>query len=404
MTADAEHPLVCFEEIELPGRLVNAVTGETGHRIAGAGVPGLFSQWMADAVFVGVAGTAELDGIFGKEQRLLAAVRTVTGRAIEALVSQMSSLLPRCCAARIVALRANCLGLSSHQTRTLPGMGIVASGALTTTGRNMREGRGNRFQDNLSVAIATELVDRPQCREWFRCTGTRMTAAAVAAVEGSVHRLPEEPTLRRGVWLVALMTGRSLNGVAPMSGGERVVGLMTPQAHGGAALVEEAGDRTRVGIVAGRATSLGKRPVLDPARLPAGDLLVACAAEILARLDEEALMVAAMGLVTVGAFALGHRPVDERAAFLSLDIAVALGAEWTGLLSQQSAKSGHMWVVTGSALSTGDRCVCHLGSQCIFQVVAAETDLLLIDLMARRGLSGDRRQATKQSTHDQNEP
>ena len=67
MAADAEHLLISFEQIELPRRLVDSVTGQTGHRIAGAWVPGLLTQRMPDTVLMSVAAAAELDRVVGEE-------------------------------------------------------------------------------------------------------------------------------------------------------------------------------------------------------------------------------------------------------------------------------------------------------------------------------------------------
>jgi hypothetical protein len=231
--------LIGFEEIELPWRLVDSMTGETGHRIAGAGVPGLLSQRMPDTVLVGVAGTAELHRVLSKEQRLLTAMGPVTGRALEALVSQMPSLLPRPGTSRVVAPGTHGLELSSQQPRAIPGMRIVAGHAFTASGRHMGERRGDRLEDGLSVAVTTELVHRLEGGEGVGRTGARMAAAAIAALEGSVHRLPEKPALRRGVRIVALMAGRPLHRIAPVGGSERVVGLVTPEADAGTALVEK---------------------------------------------------------------------------------------------------------------------------------------------------------------------
>jgi hypothetical protein len=94
VAADAEHLLIGIEEIELSGRLVDSVTGETGHRVAGAWVPGLLTKGMADTVLMSVTTAAEFDRVVGEEQRLVAAVGLVTGRALEILVGQMSSFLP----------------------------------------------------------------------------------------------------------------------------------------------------------------------------------------------------------------------------------------------------------------------------------------------------------------------
>lgn len=86
--------------------------------------------------------------------------------------------------------------------------------------------------------------------------------------------------------------------------------------------------------MAGRAATLGKRPVLDPALFPAGYLLVTGGTQLLGRFHQETLVRAAMRLVAVGASALGHRLVDDRSVFLILNVTVTLGAQRTGALTQ----------------------------------------------------------------------
>ncbi len=88
------------------------------------------------------------------------------------------------------------------------------------------------------MAVTTELVHRLQGGEGVGRTGPGMAAAAIATLEGSVYRLPEEPGLLRRVRLVTLMAGCLLHRIAPVGGTERGVGLVAPKAVCGAAGLE----------------------------------------------------------------------------------------------------------------------------------------------------------------------
>jgi hypothetical protein len=61
---------------------------------------------------------------------------------------------------------------------------------------------------------------------------------------------------------------------------------------------------------------------------------------------------------------------------------VAAGAQHTGLLAQQGAVAGDVRVVAGSALSALDRWMLDLGGKRVLQIVAAETDFFLVDLLS----------------------
>jgi hypothetical protein len=149
--------------------------------------------------------------------------------------------------------------------------------------------------------------------------------------------------------------------------------------------------------MAGRTLSLGKGLVLHLALLPALYFFVTGGAESRALLDQKTLVRAAVGLVAISASALGHRLVDDRSVFLPLNIAVTLGAQRTGALSQQTAVAGHMRVVTGCALAGRDRCVHHSGLKGFLEVVAAEADLLLVDLLSRPELTRRKRDSEYQT-------
>jgi hypothetical protein len=136
--------------------------------------------------------------------------------------------------------------------------------------------------------------------------------------------------------------------------------------------------------MASRASTLGKGWVLDPSFPPAPDLIVAGGTQLLGRFHEETSVRTAMGLVACHAFALGHRRVDDRLVFPSRNLTVAAGTQRTGALTQQGAVAGHMRVMTGSALPVLDWCVLDPGAKGVVQIVAAETDLLLIDLLSGR--------------------
>jgi hypothetical protein len=129
--------------------------------------------------------------------------------------------------------------------------------------------------------------------------------------------------------------------------------------------------------------SLGEGRMLDPALLPARNLLVTGDTEILDLFHEETLMGTAVRLVAVRAPALGNWLVDDRLVFLTLYLTVASGAQRTRTLAQQSAVAGRMRVMAGSALPVLDRCVLDSDVKRVVQIVAAETDLLFVDFVSR---------------------
>lgn len=106
-----------------------------------------------------------------------------------------------------------------------------------------------------------------------------------------------------------------------------------------------------------------------------------------------------MGFVAIGTSPLGNRPVNDGPVGLTLEIAMATCAQRTWALAQKGAVAGHMWVVTGRALSACERRVCDLGPKGVLQVVAAETNLLLIDLASGREL-GQTDERPKEKTTD----
>jgi hypothetical protein len=65
-----------------------------------------------------------------------------------------------------------------------------------------------------------------------------MAGPAITAFEWSVYRLFEQSTLRRGVWLMALMTRSPLYRIPLMGGNKRSVGLVTPRTNACSVLVE----------------------------------------------------------------------------------------------------------------------------------------------------------------------
>jgi len=131
--------LIGLEEIELPWRLVDSVTGETAHRIAGPWVRGLLTQRMTNAVLVSVTAAAERDRVVGEEKRLVTAVGSVTGRALEVAVREISSFLARFRTPRVVTPGAQGLRLLLEQTRAVTGVRIVANLAITASGGHMGE-------------------------------------------------------------------------------------------------------------------------------------------------------------------------------------------------------------------------------------------------------------------------
>lgn len=295
---------------------------------------------------------------------------TVTGCALETLVSEMSSFPSRFGASRVVAAGTYGLRLPFEQTCPVPGMGVVAGGAVTSTGGHVRNRCFASLDHGTLVALATELASLSHRGERIHRTGSRMAAATIATLKGGVYRLPEESCLFRSVWLVALMACCLLHRIPLVSGTERFVGLMTRLTDAGPTCVQKSGDVAGMRVVAGRTSSLGERRVLDPALPPACNLLVAHPTEIPVRFYEEALMGAAVGVVAVAAFAFGYRPVNDLAIRPILDICVALCAQRPGALPQQAAVAGHVWVMAGCALAVCDGCVAHLSSQESLQVVA----------------------------------
>lgn len=153
--------------------------------------------------------------------------------------------------------------------------------------------------------------------------------------------------------------------------------------------------------MAGRTAALGEGLVLEPALLPAPQLIVTAGAEIRALLYEETLVGATVWLVAVCTSTLGHRRVDNRPASLLLDVTMASGAERTGAFTQQGAVAGRVRVMTRSAVPALDRRVGVLGIEGVSQVVTAETNLFLVDLAPRLQLAKSYRGSTEKTTGHQ---
>jgi hypothetical protein len=129
--------------------------------------------------------------------------------------------------------------------------------------------------------------------------------------------------------------------------------------------------------------------VLDPALLPARDSLVTGDTERSAGLDEQTGMVAPVGVVAGRAPPLGDRGVHGL-SIEPLNVPVTASAQRAGPIAEQLLESGDVGVVTGAALPGRDRGVGHRGAL-ILEVVAPETELLLVDVVPRGRLGTCRR-------------
>jgi hypothetical protein len=78
--------------------------------------------------------------------------------------------------------------------------------------------------------------------------------------------------------------------------------------------------------------------------------------------------------------------VHVRSIELALGFLVAAGAQGPGAVPQQGAEASDVGVVTGTALPGHDRRVLDRGFQVVAEIVAAETNLLLVDLASEREL------------------
>lgn len=385
MAARTECPLIGLEQVPLALGPVNAVAGPAGHRGARPRISCVLTQGVADAVLVAVTASAELHRIVYEEQRPITPVGLVTARALEATVCQMAPLLTRSRATGVVALGAQGLGLLPEESAPSPGVRVVAGDAPTSAGRDVRERGVPGGQHCILVAARAEPIDRLEGRERVGRAGSGMAGAAVARGKRGVHSFPEQAAPRRGVRLVALVAGGALDRIPLVLATERRVHLVAGGTQSGTVPVEKSGPVARVGRVAGGASPLGKGRVLILALLQARDPLVAAEAQTLTGLYEQTRVRAAMGLVAGRTTAFRHRRVNNR-SIEPLDVLVAAGAQRPRPVAKQVLEPRDMGVVAGAALPGRHRGVLDPGPQIGTEIVAAETDLHLVQFVSGSGL------------------
>jgi hypothetical protein len=280
MTAEAEISLVGAVQIHRVGRVVNPVTGKTGHRVPASRVTCALSQRVSDAVFVSVAAGTNLHRTPGEHQWDAPAVGRVAGRAFQFVaVGDVPSGLPGVGAARIVAAKAEWALRLLEQAGVVPGVRVVTIRATPPAARNVgKRSVARRFHPLLMAPTAQFRFRNEQGKGLLRTRGL-VTDRALSLLERGVETAAEETLALRRVRVVALSAAGPLHGISPVTPPEPV----REGVAGGTDLAARSQEKPLVvrgvGIVAPGAVAGGEGRVLDRTPGPLRDLLMAHTAE-----------------------------------------------------------------------------------------------------------------------------
>jgi hypothetical protein len=122
-------------QIVVMGRIVHAVARQTVHRLTVSRISRFLAHRVGDSVLVRVARSTQIDWIVVQQERSLAAVWSMAGRARQALpMGRIATFLLRFCSTGIVAAQADRLLVTAQQTLPVSGVRIVTARTTGTAG------------------------------------------------------------------------------------------------------------------------------------------------------------------------------------------------------------------------------------------------------------------------------
>lgn len=146
---------------------MNAVTGQTVHELTVAWIPHALSHGVTRVVLVVVTLFTKTHRIGDQQERLIPTVRSVAGRAGEAVgMGRVTTRLVRRRSPRIMAGETETLRRFVQQTGLVAGVRIVAGRAVAPTGGNVGENGQPRLSHLVLVTIPAELVESRHDAEW----------------------------------------------------------------------------------------------------------------------------------------------------------------------------------------------------------------------------------------------
>ena len=216
MAADAELPVRFAMHVFGVGCIVDAVTGEAIHALAGAWILYFFALGVGDIVLVFVTGVTGFHRSLGHEDRMIAPMRIMACAAVQPIsVTRIPAGPSGGGTTRVVAGQAEFLLRLVQQAAAVGSVGVVTDLTVAAAAGDVRERCGSGPFDLVRVAFAAELVHRQPGTERLFRSGEGVTGGTTSGFKRCMELFAEQAGLGRGVRIMALLAGSGFDRVAP---------------------------------------------------------------------------------------------------------------------------------------------------------------------------------------------